>query len=347
VLIVGRCSETIYRQRRSLANALRQAGWEVHLCGDPGDSRYITELANEGFPYHAVPLNQNARSLLATIRLVLAYRAVVRAIRPDVVHVFNSKPTIIGLIGSALTRRTARIATVAGLGHLFMAKSALTRAIGQGAYRSALWLADAVIFYNSDDRRVFIDRGLLPERKADLIRGSGIDLERFVPAPLPPGEQLEVLFIGRLLREKGITELIAAARELRGRGSQVRITIVGDVDAYNPSSLTRAEIDAAMEETAVWWIGPQHDIVPAIAASHVVLLPSHREGIPLALVEGGAMGRALVATDVPGCRDVVQHETNGLLVPLGDVPALVAALERLAGDRALVGCREPPSCDGV
>lgn len=336
VLIAGRCSETVYRQRRVLAKALQQAGWDVHLCGDVGDQRYVRELTAQGFTFHPLSLDQKAKSPVAALRLILGYRAIMRAIQPNVVHVFNSKPTIMGLIASALNRRTARIATVAGLGHIFMTRSKLVRLIGQNAYRSALSLADVVIFYNADDRRIFVERRLVSARKTDLIQGSGIDLERFAPVPLPQSKELKVLFIGRCLREKGIVDVIAAGRELRQRGVPVRIVVVGDVDHHNPSSLTPAELEAATTEGAIEWVGSRHDIVPAIAASHVVLLPSHREGIPLALVEGGAMGRALVATDVPGCRDVVQHETNGLVVPLGDLPALVGALERLAGDRALI-----------
>lgn len=226
VLIAGRCSETVYRQRRALAKALRRAGWDVHLCGDAGDPRYIAELVNEGFTFHPLALDQKTKNPMAAIRLVLAYRAIIHAIRPDVVHVFNFKPTIMGLIGSALTKRTARIATVAGLGHVFMTRSIWIRLIGQNALRGALGLADAVIFYNVDDRRMFVDRGLVSARKTDLIQGSGIDLQRFSPTPLPQGEQLEVLFIGRCLREKGIADVIAAGRELRRRRARIRITVV-------------------------------------------------------------------------------------------------------------------------
>lgn len=336
VLIAGRCSETIYRQRRILALALREQGWDVHLCGDAGDPRYGQYLAAEGFTFHPLTLKQNAKSPLAAVRLILAYRRIMRSVRPDVVHVFNAKPTVMGLIGSALGRRTARIATIAGLGHVFMARSLFVRKFGQGAFRAALSFADAVIFYNEDDRRTFLEGHLVPERKAHLIQGSGIDLERFAAIPLPQSDQLEVLFIGRLLREKGVVEVIAAGHELRRRGAGIRITLVGDIDFHNPSSLSRADIDAAVAGQAVTWKGALHDVVPAIAASHVIVLPSQREGIPLALVEGGAMARALVATNVPGCRDVVQHERNGLLVPLGDVQALVDALARLAGDRCLL-----------
>ena len=334
-LIAGRCSETIYRQRLTLARTLRDAGWIVHLCGDAGDIRYGKQLQTEGFTFHPLALDQRSRSPIALLRLLLAYRALVRSVRPDVVHVFNAKPTIVGLFGCAWGGRTGRIATVAGLGHAFMARSWLIRLIGRMAFRAALRLADAVVFYNSDDRRTFVENNLVPERKTRLIAGSGIDLDRFAATSLPDGVQLEVLFVGRLLREKGIDEVIAAGRELHRRKAPIRITVVGDIDRHNPSSLDQRQIEAAEAEGAVRWVGSRHDVVPDIAASDIVLLPSHREGIPLALVEGSAMARALVTTDVPGCRDVVQNEINGLLVPLGDVPALVDALMRLATDRGL------------
>lgn len=336
VLIAGRCAETVYRQRRMLARHLRDSGWDVHLCGDDSDPHYIHALSAEGFTFHPLALDQKTKSPLAAVRLILAYRRIVRAIRPDVVHVFNAKPTIMGLIGATLGGCRVRVATIAGLGHIFMARSRLMRLAGQGGFRGALALADAVVFYNEDDRRAFVDRGLTAADRTHLIRGSGIDLDRFAPVPLPPGDQLEILFVGRLLLQKGIGEVIAAARDLRDRGTAARVTVVGEIDRHNPSSLTQQAIEAAVAERAVAWQGGLHDVVPAIAASHVVILPSHREGIPLALVEGGAMGRALVATDVPGCRDVVQHEDNGLLVPMGDAVALADALDRLATDRAAV-----------
>jgi glycosyltransferase involved in cell wall biosynthesis len=336
VLIAARCSETIYRQRRVLAQWLSQAGWEVHFCGDAGNPRYVTELTAEGFTFHPLVLDQKSKNPAAALRLLLAYRRISRTVRPDIVHAFNAKPIIMGLFGSWLGARSIRVATVAGLGHVFMARSKLVRAIGQSAFRGALTLADAVIFYNNDDRKTFVDRHLSTVRKAHLIQGSGIDLAHFAPVPLPNGERLEILFVGRLLREKGVVETISAGRELRRRGVAARVTLVGDIDAHNPSSLCAAEIKAAVAEGVVEWKGPLHDIRPAVAASDVVLLPSHREGIPLALVEGGAMGRALVATDVPGCREVVRHERNGLLVPLGDVHALSDALAQLARDRAQV-----------
>ncbi|MBY9063460.1 glycosyltransferase family 4 protein [Sphingomonas yunnanensis] len=338
VLIAGRCAETIYRQRRMLARALRDAGWTVHLCGDAGDgddARYGSELEKEGFVFHPLALDQRARDPRSALRLLLSYRALVRQIRPDVVHVFNAKPTMVGLLGCALGGRTVRVATVAGLGHVFMARSRMVRTVGRVAFRAALRLADVVVFYNEDDRRTFLTLGLVAPEKTRLIAGSGVDLARFAAVPLPDSDVLEVLFVGRLLREKGIDAVVAAGRELRRRGAPIRITVVGDIDHHNPSSLDRPAIEAAVAEGAVRWLGPRHDVVPGIAASHVVLLPSHREGLPLALVEGSAMARALVATDVPGCRDVVRDGVNGLLVPLGDTPALVDALLRLAGDRRL------------
>lgn len=336
VLIAGRCSETIYRQRRVLASFLLRAGWEVHLCGDRGDSRYIDALIAEGFTFHALDLDQKAKSPIAAMRLLLAYRRIVRTVRPDIVHTFNAKPTIIGLAGAALGGCRARIATVAGLGHLFMARSRFVRSAGQGAFRAALCFAHAVVFYNEDDCRAFVLGRLVTADKTGVIAGSGIDLVRFAPVGFPPDAPLEALFVGRLLLEKGIAEVIAAGRILRRQGAAVRITIVGDIDRHNPSSLDRATIEDAVEEGAVVWRGGLHDVAPAIAASHVVILPSHREGIPLALVEGGAMGRALIATDAPGCRDVVEHGCNGLLVPVGDAGALADALTRLADDRELL-----------
>jgi glycosyltransferase involved in cell wall biosynthesis len=293
------------------------------------------ELEAEGFTFHPLALDQRARDPHSALRLLLSYRALVRRLRPDVVHVFNAKPTMIGLLGCALGGRTARVATIAGLGHVFMARSRLVRAVGRAAFRAALWLADVVIFYNEDDRRTFLALGLVTSDKTRLIAGSGIDLARFAATPLPGGDQLEVLFVGRLLREKGIDAVIEAGRELRRRRAPIRVTVLGDIDHHNPSSLGRAEIEAAVAEGAVRWLGPRHDVVPELAASHVVLLPSHREGLPLALVEGGAMARVLVATDVPGCRDVVHDGSNGLLVPLGDTSALVAVLTQLAADRGL------------
>ena len=259
-----------------------------------------------------------------------------KKIQPTIFHSFTIKPTISGLIAARIFNVPIRIATVAGLGHIFLSSSPLVRLLAIYLLRVSMMCAHRVYFYNQTDCDEYVNRGIVPLNKVRIVAGSGIDTARFPVPPLPDKKELSLAFVGRLLREKGVPELLEAMYALRAKGDFPILHLIGDIDHNNPSSISKLELDRAIQDGLVQWHGHVADIRQLVAQADVIVLPSHREGIPLSLLEGAAMGRALIATDVPGCRDVVLHGMTGLLVPLNDSGALADAIATLANDRAMV-----------
>jgi glycosyltransferase involved in cell wall biosynthesis len=332
LFISSRCAQTIFTQRLSLADYAVSQGWEVQLGGDVSSGNYAQRLSEAGFEFHALPVDQKSLNPLRLCWLVIVYYQILRRSQPLVFHAFTIKPLICGLIGARLAGVPVRIATVPGLGHAFISSTKWVSVIAALLFRIAFRFADIVIFYNREDRDEFIKRNLVSAEKARLIPGSGLNLSRFQVAQMPANELTQIVFVGRLLREKGVLELLEAMRILHRKNIKASLHLVGDCDPNNPSALPREVVDEAVSEGLVTWHGLVTDVRPLIAAAHMVILPSYREGIPLALLEGAAMGRALIATDVPGCRDVVIPGKSGLLVPARDAKALAVAIIELVRD---------------
>lgn len=330
VLISSRCSQTIYTQRIHLARMAQSMGWDVSLAGDHSEGNYEQYLKLEGFSYSYVDVSQKSINPFRMIILILSYIYLISNKKPAIFHAFTIKPTIAGMIGAWVSRVPVRIVTVAGLGHIFLSSSKLVRISAFVLLRFAMLFAHRVFFYNETDRNEYLRHGIVSPDKVRIVAGSGIDSSHFAVLPFPATPSFTLVFVGRLLHEKGVPELLEAMRETRRRGTNARLMLVGDIDRHNPSSLRPEEIRAAVAEGLAEWHGHVSDVRPIVEGAHAVILPSHHEGIPLALLEGAAMGRALIATDVAGCRDVVNHGSNGLLTPVGDALALADAIEELA-----------------
>ncbi|HUO84161.1 MAG TPA: glycosyltransferase family 4 protein [Thermoanaerobaculia bacterium] len=323
--------------RLSLALAAREAGYDVHVATP--ESRHVPRIRESGLSWHPIRLTRSGRNplreLLAMVDLVRLYRR----LRPDLVHHVTSKPMLYGTAAARMTGLRAVVNAVTGLGHLHIARDPLHRSlrgvVGLG-YRLLLRHRNMkVIFQNEDDRSLFVDSRWIPSSAAVMIRGSGVDMDRFRPAPRRAESEPVILFPSRMLRTKGIEELIGAARLLRARGVGARILLVGDPDPDNPASVTEAEIAEWVDQGLVEYWGRRDQMPPVYAEADIVCLPSYREGLPKSLVEAAAMGLPSVTTDVPGCRDVIRDHQEGLLVPLRSVEPLAAALETLARDREL------------
>lgn len=322
--------------RMPIARAARDAGFDVHVA-TPADAA-ADRIAAAGFCFHPVPLVRGGRSAWREVRAVRALFGLYRRLRPDLAHHVTIKPVIYGGVAARAARVRAVVSAVSGLGYVFLARgpaAALRRAAVRSAYRVALRHRNGrVIFQNPDDRAEFIRDGIVAADAAVLIRGSGVDLAEFAPAPEVDAEPLVVL-PSRLLWDKGVAEFVAAARALRARGVRARFALVGDTDPQNPAAVPAATLAAWRAQGEVEWWGWRTDMPEVIRQAHVVCLPSYREGLPKVLIEAAAAGRASVATDVPGCREVVRHEETGLLVPVRDAGALAAALARLVEDAPL------------
>jgi glycosyltransferase involved in cell wall biosynthesis len=234
---------------------------------------------------------------------------------------------------AALGRRVACVNAFIGLGYAFTSDSAKARALRSIVSAAVRFLVDrdgsVALVQNRDDMAALMSLGIQKSR-ITLIPGSGVDVERFTPLPEPQGP-LTFGFVGRLLDDKGIRTLLTAHRLLHSRGLNSRLLIAGTPDPANPASVTAAEAASWNKEPGISWLGHVSDISGLWARAHIAVLPSRREGLPLSLMEAAACGRAMIASDVPGCREIVVHEQTGLLVPVDDAPALAAVMERLAG----------------
>ncbi len=274
-----------------------------------------------------MPIEVDRKGLnpIAELFLLSRLRLLLRRLRPSAYIGFTIKPNIYGAL-AASTLGIPVIANVSGLGTTFIRPGVLQRIV-TNLYRVAFRRA-VVFFENADDRQLFIERKIVRAENARLVPGSGIDLDRFAAAELP-SEEIIFLLIARLIGDKGVQEFVDAARALRPRMPNLRFQLLGGIDEGNRTSIQQPELDAWVEEGVIEYLGETDDVRPFIASASAVVLPSYREGLPRSLLEGAAMARPLIATDVPGCRDVVEEGVNGFLCEPRDPASLADAMERL------------------
>jgi glycosyltransferase involved in cell wall biosynthesis len=333
----------LYNFRRSLALALRDAGHELLLLSPPGP--YGERLRALGLRWEPVPMRRRSLAPLREAALVWRLGRIFRAEAPDLVHGFTLKCAGYGSLAARLAGVPARVNAVAGMGYVFTSgdlQARMLRPLVRGLLRVALGGRNArLILQNPDDVALFERARLVDAAQVRLIPGSGVDCERFAPAPPDAGRDassrgpLRVLLPSRLLWDKGVGEFVEAARRLRAAGRPVACLLAGAPDAGNPTAVPEAMVQAWAAEGVVEWLGHVEDMAALFRSVDVVVLPSYREGLPKGLIEAGASGCALVTTDVPGCREVVRDGEDGLLVPMRDAPALAAAIARLQDDPAL------------
>jgi glycosyltransferase involved in cell wall biosynthesis len=306
--------------------AMRQ-GYQVHIATGLTDK--LGELETLGLVVHPLALERSSAGVGNALRTAMQLWQIFRAVRPDVVHLVTIKPVLLGGLAARLAGVPAAVAAVSGLGFVFMArgtKAVVRRWLVGVLYSVALGHRNLrVIFQNADDLRSLAKVAHLPAAKVAMIRGSGVDLARYSHVPLPDGVPV-VMLAARLLADKGVLEFVQAARLLRQRGSNARFVLAGTVDTANPTSFTDAEVSAWVAEGVVEWWGQREDMPQVLAAAYLVVLPSYREGLPKVLIEAAACGRAVVTTDVPGCRDAIDPGVTGVLVPVRNAEALADAM---------------------
>lgn len=319
--------------RLPLALAAQREGYDVHVATMDGDS--VPRIQSYGLTHHVVPMTRSGKNPLTELRTMLALYGLFRRVRPDVVHLVTIKPVLYGGVAARLARVPGMVSAISGLGFVFVARgarAAFVRAIVTVLYRVALGHPNSrIVFQNQSDRDVLRGLGAVRDRQVVMIRGSGVDLSEFAvtPEPAPP---VVALMVARLLRDKGVMEYVEAARLLRQQNVEVRMLLAGGVDPGNPASVTEADVRAWRDEGIIEPLGERSDIASLYAAAHIAVLPSYREGLPRSLIEAAACGRAVVTTDVPGCRDAIEPGVTGLLVPSRDAHALAGAIARLVQD---------------
>jgi glycosyltransferase involved in cell wall biosynthesis len=320
--------------RLPMARAARDAGFEVHVATNVSNGRAAIEA--EGFVLHPIPFRRGRLSPLAAIRAVLAIRKIENAIRPAIVHHSPLQCCVFGSL-AAIDRDFPTVNAITGLGYIFTSSNLLPRLLKQGMVWLLPWLLNRrhsnILVENPDDRDALLALGARPERMR-LIPGSGVDADRFKPLPEPDGP-ITIGFAGRLLVDKGIRALVAAHDLLSKQGHNFNLIIAGNPDPANPASILRDEVEGWTKRPGITWLGHIDDIATLWRAVHIATLPSHREGLPVALMEAAACGRPLVATDAPGCREICIANQTGLLVPIEDPPALAHAILTLAQSQEL------------
>ena len=326
----------LYNFRFSLAKEILDHGYDLLLLSPPG--RYSEILLSNGMRWKAIRLSRRGLNPISDFSTLLQYIGVYRREQPDLVHHFTFKPVIFGSIAARYAGIPATVNSVTGLGYLFVNPGRLApllRLVVRPLLRLALKNSRGMtIFQNKEDAHFFEEQGLVRSGQYLTIESSGVDVERFIPTPEPAGDPI-VLLAARMLWDKGVGELVEAARILSQRGVQGKVVLVGDVDPGNPATIEEAQLRDWENEGVVEWWGHQDDMPEILGRCHVVVLPSYGEGVSRTLIEAAAAGRPIVASDVPGCREVVSHGKNGFLVPPKDPRSLADAISRLLSDRDL------------
>jgi len=340
IAIVSHHAVSLLNFRGHLIGELCANGVQVHCLApdyDAGTRAGVRALGAVPVDYRLQRTGMNPlRDLVDVARLV----RILRRLAPDVSFAFSTKPMVYGTLAAWVARVPRRVALVEGAGYVFTAtgdrpgwRRRLLRRGVEALYRRALGRAHRIVFLNPDDRREFIERGLAAPARSVLLGGIGVDLQAWQPAP-PVTEPMCFLLVARLLREKGIVEYALAARRLRADYPQARFVLLGGLDS-NPGGLDRGQVQAWVDEGLLEW--PGHvPVRPWMAQASVFVLPSYREGVPLSTQEAMAMGRPVITTDVPGCRETVRDGVNGDLVPPRDVDALADAMRRFLDDPSRV-----------
>lgn len=325
-----------WSHRLDLARAAREAGMEVLVATRVQD--HGARIEQEGFRLIPIRLRRRSRQPVHEIGTILEIVRLYRRERPDIVHHVALKPILYGSIAARLASIPAVVNAFAGLGYAFIAdgqSARLLRTLIGWALRWALALPRSrVIVQNDADRELLTRAGIVPPSLVSVIRGAGVDTAVFAPSPEPYGTPV-VLLASRMLWDKGVGEFVEAIRLLKARGLELKAALVGMVDEDNPACIPEAQLRAWQASGVVEWWGHRDEMPSVLASAHVVVLPSYREGLPKVLLEAAACARPIVATDVPGCRDVVRHGENGLLVPPRDARALAEAIGQLVQDRPM------------
>ncbi|HEX4547893.1 glycosyltransferase family 4 protein [Pseudomonas sp.] len=333
IVVIAGLAESLIRFRGDLLDAMRANGHEVAAIAPEEDVSVRQRLAEKGIAYHVVPMARAGLNPLADLRYLLHLSRCLRKIKPDVVLAYTIKPVVYGLMAARMARVKRSYALITGLGYAFTDVSAsfsraVVNRVASGLYRFGLRFADGLFFQNPDDRQLFIDQGLVKSGLPIwIVNGSGVDTASFAVAPLP--SQPSFLFVGRLLRDKGINEYVEAARTLKPIYPQATFHIVGPLDS-NPSGINAAAVSGWEREGIIQYHGSVSDVRPYLTQCSVFVLPSYREGTPRSVLEAMSSGRAIVTTDAPGCRETVQNGINGMLVRPRDAVDLAKAMKCLA-----------------
>jgi glycosyltransferase involved in cell wall biosynthesis len=325
IFFTGNSAWGMQKFRGPLINDYLNRGFDATVVAP--DDGYAESIQNAGCAFIPFKMSRRGLNPFGDILTFLQLLGIYRLNKPDFVIHYTVKPNIWGSLAANILG-IPNIAVVTGLGYAFMKESLILKIVSR-LYKTALSRTREVWFLNSDDMEEFKRRHIVPAGKMRIIPGEGLDLSRFAFSSTFP-ETPVFLLVARMLRDKGIIEFVEAARIAKKEAPRIRFQLLGPVDNGNPSAIPKSQLDAWHSEGVIEYLGSTDDVRPLMSAATCVVLPSYREGIPLTLLEGAAMGRPLIASDCPGCRDVVREGFNGMLVSARNSQALYDAIVRMA-----------------
>lgn len=327
IVIAGLAESLVNFRGHLLANMVRE-GYEVIACAHGYNSTVASALKKLGVTYHRINIERTGLNPVKDLLTLWRLYAFLKKAKPEIVLSYTIKPVIYGSLAAYMAGVSNIFSIITGLGYVFTEQSLKHRLIRvpvENMYRAALKVNKAVFFQNPDDLKLFANAGLVSTDKQVLINGSGVDIDYYEKAPLT--NQPVFLLIARLLKDKGIIEYIHAAKILKKCYPNAIFRLVGPFDS-NPSAINKHLIQEWQDEGTIEYLGETGDVRPYIAAANIYVLPSYREGTPRTVLEAMAMGRPVITTDAPGCRETVINGENGFLVPVKDIKAIVSAMER-------------------
>lgn len=331
-LIIASYPSSLLNFRGPLLKALKDKGFEVHIAA-PDFAKFpedIEKLEALGFVVHNISMERTGMNPMADLRTLQSLRKLMRVLKPDYVLGYTIKPVIYGMLAARFARVPHRFALITGLGFTFTGDSdnerRHVRTLVQQLYRTALRHCQTVFFQNPDDEALFRQLNIVSTKaNTCVVNGSGVDITKFNVAPLIEYDEPRFLMIARLLGDKGVREYAKAALQVKQHYPDVQFDLVGNLDS-NPTSISQSELDEWTSAGTLNFLGRLNDVRPAIEACSVYVLPSYREGTPRTVLEAMAMGRAVITTDAPGCRETVIDGDNGFLIPIKNADALAQSI---------------------
>ena len=338
ILFIINTPDFFLSHRLDIALAAKKL-FDVHIATCKGSK--IEEIKNYGLMHHKIFLNREARNFFLELKCFFSIFKLIKKLNPDIVHLVTIRPSLYGGIISKFLKVNSIVISVSGLGSIFTKNN-----LKFYFYRKIIFFLYKIIFFqkknlkiifqNDDDKDIFLNNTNLSEDQTVMIRGVGVNLNIYKNLFISMEDNI-VVMISRLLKDKGVIEYLEAASQLTKKYNNIKFWLVGDLDLGNPMSLTKNEINAWEKKNIVSFLGYSENIIKIINQSKIVVLPSYREGMPKILLEAAACERAIITTNVPGCRDAIIPDKTGLLIQPRDVYSLVVAIEKLVFDNNL--CR--------
>ena len=321
IAFVGNSSKTMYNFRYGVMAALAKDGYQVTVIA-PRDSD-ITPFRQAGIRFISIEIDCKGMNPFLDLKLVRELTNLYKKEHFDYIFHYTIKPVIYGGWAAAMAK-IPQTSVVTGLGYTFIRKGWINR-LSQWLYRNSLRHANEVWFLNQEDKTLFVERNIVAARKARVISGEGVNMERFKPSTGTP-TNFSFLFVGRVLWDKGVGEFVAAAKEVKKQHPKVCFKILGPLGASNPASISSEQMDEWEKTGVIKYLGETNDVVPYIANTSCLVLPSYREGVSRVLLEAASMAKPIIASNVPGCREVVVNGLNGFLCEPQNTSSLIACM---------------------